>query len=320
MTQATPNPPARDAKAAHATAPAANACDLCLQVGNTPLVRLTRLARAVAPVEVYGKAEWFNPSGSVKDRAGLSIIRAGLADGSLTPARTILDATSGNTGIAYAMLGAALGYHVKLVMPLNVSRERKHILAAYGAEMVFTDPMLGGNGAIHRARELYEAAPDEYFYANQYDNEANWRAHYETTAEEIWLQTEGRITHFVAGLGTAGTFVGVTRRLRELNPRIQCISLQPDSAVNAIEGWKYMPTAILPKIYDPHLADENIEIRTEDAQVMAVRMAREEGLFVSPSAGAAAVGALAVASRLSSGVVVTIFADAGYKYMSEGLW
>jgi cysteine synthase B len=292
-------------------------CDLCLQVGNTPLVRLTRTARHVAPVEVYGKAEWFNPSGSVKDRAGLNIVRTAEADGRLTRDKIILDATSGNMGIAYAMLGASLGYRVQLVMPANVGPERKHILRAYGAEMVFTDPMLGGNGAIHKAQELYAAEPDKYFYANQYDNEANWKMHYMTTAEEIWRQTEGRVTHFVTGLGTSGTFVGTSRRLRELNPNVKCISLQPDSAVNAIEGWKYMPTAILPGIYDPALADENLEIETEAAQRMAVRMAREEGLFVSPSSGAAAVGALRVAERLTSGVVVTIFPDAGYKYMSE---
>ena len=295
-------------------------CDLCLQVGNTPLVRLTRVARQVAPVEVYGKAEWFNPSGSVKDRAGLNIIRTAEADGRLTRDKIILDATSGNMGIAYAMLGASLGYKVKLVMPLNVSPERKHILRAYGAEMVFTDPMLGGNEAIRKARELFDAAPEKFFYANQYDNPANWQAHYRTTAEEIWQQTNGRITHFVTGLGTSGTFVGTTRRLRELNPAIKCISLQPDSAVNAIEGWKYMPTALKPGIYDPELADENLEIETEDAQIMAVRMAREEGLFVSPSVGAAAVGALRVAGRLTSGVVVTVFPDAGYKYMSDTFW
>jgi S-sulfo-L-cysteine synthase (O-acetyl-L-serine-dependent) len=295
-------------------------CDLCLQVGNTPLVQLTRVARHVAPVEVYGKAEWFNPSGSVKDRAGLNIIRTAEADGRLTHDKIILDATSGNMGIAYAMLGASLGYKVRLTMPMNVSPERKHILRAYGAEMVFTDPMLGGNGAIRKAQELYEAAPEQYFYANQYDNDANWRAHYQTTAEEIWRQTEGRITHFVTGLGTSGTFIGASRRLRELNPNIRCISLQPDSAVNAIEGWKYMPTAILPRIYDPSLADENVEVTTEDAQAMTIRMAREEGLFISPSAGAAAVGALQVAARLTNGVVVTIFADAGYKYMSDAFW
>jgi S-sulfo-L-cysteine synthase (O-acetyl-L-serine-dependent) len=297
-----------------------SSCDLCLQVGNTPLVQLTRVALHVDPVEVYGKAEWFNPSGSVKDRAALNIIRAGEADGRLTHDKMILDATSGNMGIAYAMLGAALGYRVKLVMPRNVSPERKHILRAYGAEMMFTDPMLGSNGAFRAAQELSAGDPQRYFYANQYDNAANWRAHYETTAEEIWRQTEGRITHFVTGLGTSGTFTGTTRRLRELNPAIKCISLQPDSALNAIEGWKYMPTAILPGIYDPELADENIEVETEAAQAMAVRMAREEGLFVSPSAGAAAVGALRVAERLKTGVVVTIFADAGYKYMSDPFW
>ena len=301
-------------------------CDLCLQVGNTPLVRLDRLeaARRAAPVEVYAKAEWFNPSGSVKDRAALSIIRAAEADGRLTHDKIILDATSGNMGIAYAMLGAALGYRVRLVMPRNVSPERKFILKAYGAEMEFTDPMLGGNGAIRRAQELNDSEPGVYFYANQYDNEANWQAHYYTTAEEIWRQTEGRITHFVTGLGTSGTFVGTARRLRELNPDIKLISLQPDSAVNAIEGWKFMPTAILPKIYDPSLAHENLEIETEAAQDMAIRLAREQGLFVSPSAGAAAVGALRVAERLrehtGEGVVVTVFADAGYKYMSEDFW
>jgi cysteine synthase B len=295
-------------------------CDLCGQVGNTPLLRLNRVAGSVAPVEVYGKAEWFNPSGSVKDRAGLNIIRTAIADGSLTPDKTILDATSGNMGIAYALFAAVLGYRTLLVMPQNVSRERKHILGVYGAGLVFTDAMLGGTGAIRKAREIYEASPDRYFYANQYDNPANWRAHYTTTAEEIWRQTAGRITHFVAGMGTSGTFVGTSRRLRELNPSIKCISLQPDSAIAAIEGWKYMPTSILPKIYDPALADENIEISTEDAQVMAVRMGREEGLFVSPSVGAAAVGALKVASRLTSGVVVTVFPDAGYKYMSDAFW
>ncbi|MCS7062014.1 MAG: cysteine synthase family protein [Anaerolineae bacterium] len=303
-----------------------SSCDLCLQVGNTPLVRLERLegARRVAPVEVYAKAEWFNPSGSVKDRAALNIICTAEADGRLTRDKIILDATSGNMGIAYAMLGAALGYRVRLVMPLNVSPERKFILKAYGAEMVFTDPMLGGNGAVRKAQELYHEDPHTYFYANQYDNDANWQAHYYTTAEEIWRQTEGRITHFVTGLGTSGTFMGVGRRLRELNPDIRLISLQPDSAVNAIEGWKYMPTAILPRIYDPSLADENLEIETEAAQEMAIRLAREQGLFVSPSAGAAAVGALRVAERVRDtvghGVVVTVFADAGYKYMSEDFW
>jgi cysteine synthase B len=271
----------------------------------------------VAPVEVYAKAEWLNPSGSVKDRAAWNIVRTALADGRLNADRTLLDATSGNMGIAYAMLGAALGFKVKLVMPGSANMERRTILRAYGAELVFTDPMLGGNGAIEKAAELAMAAPDAYFYANQYDNDANWQAHVLTTAEEIWRQTDGRITHFVTGLGTSGTFVGTSRRLAELNPKITCISLQPDSAVNAIEGWKYMPTAILPAIYDQTIAHENIEVRTEDAQQMALRLAREEGLFVSASAGAAAFGALQVAERLTSGVVVTVFADAGFKSVSD---
>jgi cysteine synthase B len=286
-------------------------------VGNTPLLRLNTIAARVAPVEVHAKAEWFNPSGSVKDRAARQIIRTALEDGRLNKDRSILDATSGNTGIAYAMFGAALGFKVTLVMPASVSLERKTILKTYGAEMVFTDPMLGGNGAIEKAQSLYAAAPDKYFYANQYDNEASWQAHYETTAEEIWRQTQGRITHFVAGVGTSGTFMGTGRRLRELNPDIQLISMQPDSAVNAIEGWKYMPTAILPKIYDESFADQNIEVTTEEAQDMALRLAREEGLFVSASAGAAAAGALRVAASLRDGVIVTVFADAGFKSISE---
>ncbi len=289
-------------------------------VGNTPLVRLNKVGAAVAPVEVYAKAEWFNPSGSVKDRAACNIIEEALASGQLALDKTLLDATSGNTGIAYAMFGAELGIRVKLVMPAIVSPERKTILKTYGAELVLTDPMLGTNGAIEQAQALYDASPDSYFYANQYDNPANWRAHYKHTAEEIWHQTEGRITHFVTGLGTSGTFIGTARRLRELNPKIMCISLMPDSAMNAIEGWKYMPTAILPKIYDPQLADDNLEISTEAAQAMTIRLGHEEGLFVSPSAGAAAVGALQVAGRLQSGVVVTTFADAGFKSLSETFW
>lgn len=286
-------------------------------VGNTPLLRLDTIAARVAPVEVHVKAEWFNPSGSVKDRAARQIIRAALEDGRLNKDKKILDSTSGNMGIAYAMFGAAMGIKVTLVMPSSVSIERKTILRAYGAELVFTDPMLGGNGAVEKARALLNEAPDKYFYANQYDNEASWQAHYETTAEEIWRQTQGRITHFVAGVGTSGTFMGTGRRLRELNPDMQLISMQPDSAVNAIEGWKYMPTAILPKIYDESLADQNIEVTTEEAQDMALRLAREEGLFVSTSAGAAAAGALRVAASLRDGVIVTVFADAGFKSISE---
>jgi cysteine synthase B len=286
-------------------------------VGNTPLLRLNHVAARVAPVEVHAKAEWFNPSGSVKDRAARQIIRAALEDGRLNQDKTILDSTSGNMGIAYAMFGAAMSIKVTLVMPSSVSIERKTILKSYGAELVYTDPMLGGNGAVEKARALLAEAPDRYFYANQYDNEASWHAHYESTADEIWRQTHGRITHFVAGVGTSGTFMGTGRRLRELNPSIKLISMQPDSAVNAIEGWKYMPTAILPKVYDPSLADENIEVTTEAAQAMALQLAREEGLFVSPSAGAAAAGALRVAASLREGVVVTVFADAGFKSISE---
>lgn len=289
-------------------------------VGNTPLLKLSKIATSVAPVEIYAKAEWCNPSGSVKDRAAWQIIEDALASGDLTTNKTILDATSGNTGIAYAMFGAELGIKVKLVMPATVSHERKTILQTYGAALVLTDPMLGGNGAIEKAQALYDEAPDQYYYANQYDNPSNWRAHYKHTAEEIWQQTEGRVTHFVTGLGTSGTFMGTARRLRELNPKIVCISLMPDSAMAAIEGWKYMPTAILPKIYNPAEADENWEITTEDAQAMTLRLGREEGLFVSPSAGAAAVGALRLAQQIKSGVVVTTFADAGFKSLSEKFW
>jgi len=292
-------------------------------VGNTPLIRLTRVAAHIhRKVEVYAKAEWYNPSGSVKDRAAWNIIRTALDDGQLTKDKVLLDATSGNMGIAYALLCAPLDIHVKLVMPANVNHERKVILSAYGAEMIFTDPMLGSNGAVEKANELNAKEPERYFYANQYDNDANWRAHYQPggTAEEIWRQTDGRITHFVTGLGTSGTFMGTSRRLKELNPDIQCISLQPDSPMNGIEGWKHMPTAIKPGIYDEALANNNISIETEEAQYLTRRLAREEGLLVSPSAGAAAAGALGVAEDLDVGVVVTIFADAGYKYLSERFW
>jgi cysteine synthase B len=294
--------------------------DLTDCIGHTPLLPLKRIAAHLAPVEVYAKAEWFNPSGSVKDRAAWNIVRTALADGRLTQDKVLLDATSGNMGIAYAMLGAALGFRVRLVMPANVTPERKLILSAYGAEMVFTDPMAGSDGAIEEARRIYAQQPTAFFYANQYDNPANWLAHYHGTAEEIWAQTAGRITHFVAALGTSGTFVGCGRRLRALKPDIRLIALQPDSPLNAIEGWKHMPTAIVPQIYDPALADELLEISTEDAQAMARALAQQEGLFVSPSAGGAVVGALRVAERLRAGVVVAVLADAGYKYISERFW
>jgi cysteine synthase B len=298
------------------------------RVGNTPLLRLERIAEAVPGVQIVGKAEWVNPGGSVKDRPALNIVREAERNGQLN-GRTLLDATSGNTGIAYAMIGAARGFAVKLCMPSNVSHERKRILKAYGADVVFTDPNDGSDGAIRKARELFAHDPTKYFYADQYSNDANWRAHYYTTANEIWNQTEGRITHFVATLGTSGTFVGCTRRLRELNPRIQCISLQPDSPFHGLEGLKHMATAIVPKIYDASLADEDHGISTEAAYAMLKRLAREEGLLVGISSGAAVVGALELAHRLEESdwiekngeaVIVTVLCDSADKYLSERLW
>lgn len=289
-------------------------------IGNTPLVQF-RQVRAPSGVEIYAKAEWENPGGSVKDRPALNIILDAERRGLLDHSKVLIDSTSGNTGIAYAMIGAARGYRVKLFMPENVSPERKRILRAYGAEIVYTDPMEGSDGAIRQVRQLAAEAPDVYFYANQYDNPANWRAHYNTTAVEIFDQTEGRITHFVAGLGTSGTFVGTSRRLKELNPRITCISFQPDSAFHGLEGLKHMPTSIVPEIYDPVVADYEMFIATEDAHEMTRRLAREEGLLVGVSSGAAMVAALRVAHELHhGGVVVTIFPDSGDKYLSERFW
>ena len=293
------------------------------RIGNTPLIRLTRIAPERPDVAISAKAEWFNPGGSVKDRPALSMIQAGLANGDLVPGKAILDATSGNTGIAYAMIGAALGYPVKLFLPSSASEERKRILRAFGAELVMTPGDEGTDGAIRRVRALAAAEPQKYFYADQYSNAANWRAHYDGTAKEIWEQTSGRITHFVAALGTSGTFVGTTRRLKELNPGIRCVSLQPDGPFNGLEGWKHMATALRPAIYDETLADENLEISTEESYRMVKRLAREEGLLVSPSAAAALLGALQVAERIPQGrpaVVVTVFADSAAKYLSERFW
>ena len=293
------------------------------RIGNTPLLRLERVGREFAPVEFYAKVEWCNPGGSVKDRPALSMIRAGERAGALRPGKTILDATSGNTGIAYAMLGAALGYAVKLCMPASASEERKRILHAFGAELVITPGDEGSDGAIRRVRELYLADPDKYFYPDQYSNPANWRAHYRTTAEEIWAQTDGRLTHFVAGMGTSGTFVGTARRLKERNPEIRCISLQPDAPFHGLEGWKHMASAIVPAIYDPSVADDNFEIQTEDAYQLAMRLAREEGLLASPSSAAALAGSFRVAARVPRGeraAIVTIFPDSGDKYLSERFW
>jgi cysteine synthase B len=292
-------------------------------IGNTPLLRLERLGSSYPNAEFYGKAEWFNPGGSVKDRPALEMIRDAERTGRLKPGQTILDATSGNTGIAYAMIAAASGYRVKLCLPSSASEERKKILAAYGAEIVITPGDEGSDGAITRAREIIAAEPGKYFYPDQYGNPANWRAHYNTTAPEIWEQTGGRVTHFVTGLGTSGTFVGVTRRLKELNPAIRCISLQPDAAFHGLEGWKHMPTAIVPGIYDPALADANLSINTENAYRMVKRAAREEGLLLSPSAAAALDGCFQVAAKLKPeehAVFVTVFADSGTKYLSERFW
>jgi len=250
----------------------------------------------------------------------MNIIREAEACGLMSRDKILIDSTSGNTGIAYAMIGAAKNYRVKLCMPSNVSLERKRILKAYGAEIVYTDPMEGSDGAIRRARALVQENPEIYFYANQYDNPANWGAHYRTTAPEIFEQSQGRVTHFVAGLGTSGTFMGTARRLKELNPSIQCVSFQPDSPFHGLEGMKHMPTAIKPGIYDASVADENLEIATEDAHIMTLRLAREEGLLVGVSAGAAMVAALKVANRLTHGVVVTIFPDSGDKYLTERFW
>jgi len=293
------------------------------RVGNTPLLRLERISADLPDVEILGKAEWYNPGGSVKDRAASNIIAEAQRCGKLTPGKILLDSTSGNTGIAYAMIGAAQGIPITLCMPENVSPERKRILQAYGATIIYTDPGDGSDGAIRMARELHAKHPDLYYYADQYSNDANWQAHYHGTANEIWQQTEGRITHFVSILGTSGTFMGTARRLKELNPHVRCISLQPDSAFHGIEGTKHMATAIVPKIYDPKLADEDLEIATEDAYRMAKRLAREEGLLVGISAAAAVVGSLRVAEGRKKGqpaVIVTILCDSGDKYLSERFW
>jgi S-sulfo-L-cysteine synthase (O-acetyl-L-serine-dependent) len=293
------------------------------RIGKTPLLRMERVGAEFANVEFCAKAEWFNPGGSVKDRPALSMIEAGIASGELRPDKTILDATSGNTGIAYAMIGAALGYSVKLCLPDSASLERQRILRALGAELVMTPGDEATDGAIRRVQEIAAAEPEKYFYPDQYSNPANWQAHYRTTANEIWEQTGGRITHFIAGLGTSGTFVGTTRRLKELNPEIRCISLQPDAAFHGLEGWKHMPSALRPAIYDQTLADENVEVGTEESYKLVKRLAREEGLLVSPSAAAALLGCFAVAKHLprsERAVMVTVFADSAVKYLNERFW
>jgi len=292
-------------------------------IGNTPLLRMARVGREFPGVEFCAKAEWANPGGSVKDRAALEMILDAERAGRLRPGQTILDATSGNTGIAYAMIAAARGYRVKLCLPASASEERKRILKAYGAELAITPGDEGSDGAIRRARQIAAAEPGIYFYADQYSNPANWRAHYKTTAAEIWEQSGGRLTHFVTGLGTSGTFIGVTRRLRELNADVRCISLQPDADFHGLEGWKHMASAIVPAIYDASLADANLSVRTEDAYRMVKRVAREEGLLLSPSSAAALVGCFQVARGLAPGeraLIVTVFPDSGEKYLSERFW
>jgi cysteine synthase B len=289
-------------------------------VGNTPLLELPAIAAETPGVRILGKAEWRNPGGSVKDRPAMWMIRDGERSGALTPEKTILDATSGNTGIAYAWIGAALGYKVKLCMPKNASEERKKILRAYGVDFVLTDPGEGSDGAILEARRLYAEDPERYFYPDQYSNPANPRSHYESTAPEIWEQTEGEVTHFVAGLGTSGTFVGTSTRLRELNPEIKVVSFEPDSAFHGLEGMKHMGSAIVPPIYDPMIADENRATATEDAYAMVKRVAREEGILIGISAGAAVATALEVAREIENGTVVTILCDGADKYLSESFW
>ena len=290
-------------------------------IGNTPLIQLRELTAGLSPqVQVLLKAEWLNPGGSIKDRAALNIIRVAAATGELAASKTLIDATSGNTGIGFSMVGAGRGYGVKLVLPANASPERIAILKAYGADLVLTDPTEGIDGAIKRVREIVAAEPERFFYADQYSNPANWEAHYHTTGPEIWLQTAGRITHFVAGMGTSGTMMGVGRYLRAMNPEVKLIALQPDGPLHGLEGLKHFETALVPPIYDPALVDEHRPIRTEDAYEMARRVAREEGLLVGVSAAAAIVGALEVARQLRAGTVVAVLPDSGHKYLSEPFW
>jgi len=294
------------------------------RIGSTPLVRLEAPVRGLVGITLLGKAEWANPGGSVKDRAAASMIQDARGRGLLVPGKTVLDASSGNTGIAFAMLGAALGFPVRLAMPANVSPERKRMLRAYGAMVDWTNPDLGSDGAIRRARELAGNDPDRFYYADQYSNDANWLAHYRTTGPEIWQQSAGQITHFVAGLGTSGTFMGVTRRLKEFNPAIQAISFQPDSPFHGLEGLKHMGTSLVPAIYNPHLADRSLEVETEAAYAMVKRLAREEGLLVGISAGAAVVASAKIAAEENAAgrqaVIVTVLPDSADKYLSERFW
>jgi cysteine synthase B len=289
-------------------------------IGRTPLIRLRQIEKSCPGVEIYAKAEWQNPGGSVKDRAAARMIAEGEQSGALTPNKTILDATSGNTGIAYAMIAAAKGYKVKLCVPENASQERKLILRAFGAELVLTSPLESTDGAIREARRLFAESPDTYFYPDQYNNDGNWRAHYDTTGPEIIEQTAGTLTHFVAGLGTSGTFVGTARRLRQFNKSIKLISFQPATAFHGLEGLKHMESAIVPGIYDPSIADEDLRVESEDAFDMVRRLAREEGVMAGISSGAAVAAVLQVARKMKTGIVVTVCPDGAEKYLTEKFW
>lgn len=290
-------------------------------IGNTPLLQLTKLTETLGGVQIYAKAEFLNPSGSVKDRAAKAMVLEGIRTEALTKDKTLIDATSGNTGISYAMIGAALGYNVALCLPKNASKERKQILKAYHAEIIETDPLLSSDGAQLEAQKLARKYPERYFYPDQYNNDANWKAHYNTTAVEIWEQTDKKITHFVAGMGTSGTFVGTSRRLKEFNPLIKTIAMQPDSALHGLEGMKHMESTILPGIYDSSLIDSQINIDTEDALLTTLRLAREEGIFVGISSGANVFAALELAKTLpQDSVIVTVLCDSGFRYLSDELW
>ncbi|TLT02695.1 cysteine synthase family protein [Aliarcobacter cibarius] len=290
-------------------------------VGNTPLIKLKNITKDLDGVSIYAKAEYLNPSGSVKDRAAKGILLEAVASKKLTKEKILLDSTSGNTGIAYAMFGAALGYKVTLTLPKNANFERKKILKAYGATIIETDPLLSSDGSLLEAKKIANENPDKYFYTNQYDNDENWKAHYNTTALEIWDQSKGKVTHFLAGMGTSGTFVGTSRRLKELNPEIKTVAMQPNSPFHGLEGMKHMATTINPGIYDSSLIDETILVDTDDARQMTLRLAKEEGLFVGISSGGNVFASLELAKTLPKGsVVITVLCDSGFKYLSDSLW
>ncbi|WP_066164409.1 PLP-dependent cysteine synthase family protein [Aliarcobacter cryaerophilus] len=296
-------------------------CSVLDLVGNTPLIKLNSVTKDLDGVSIYAKAEYLNPSGSVKDRAAKGILLEAIASKKLTKEKILLDSTSGNTGIAYAMFGASLGYKVTLTLPKNANIERKKILKAYGATIIETDPLLSSDGSLLEAKKIAKENPDKYFYTNQYDNEENWKAHYNTTALEIWEQSDEKVTHFIAGMGTSGTFVGTSRRLKELNPAIRTIAMQPNSPFHGLEGMKHMATTINPGIYDSSLIDETILVDTDDARQMTLRLAKEEGLFVGISSGANVFASIQLAKTLQKGsVVVTVLCDSGFKYLSDSLW